>query len=318
MTEHNGAPILTVGLPVYNGQRYLATALDSIQGQSFTDFELVISDNGSTDATREICADYAARDPRLRYVRFDRNMGAARNYNRVAVMARGKYFRWASHDDVVDHKYFECCVEELEAHPNAVLCYPRTLIIDENGEPVRMYDDGMDLRNPEAVERFEEYLNIYRKPHSCNAVFGIMRTHVLKKTPLIGSYVSSDMILLGELVLNGEIHELPETMFFRRDHPKASVRAHPAYRDRIAWFDPELKGRLQLTKWRWLVEYVRAIGRSPLSGREKMRCYQLMARWSTWNMTGLGKDLMKAGLWPFVQAYLAMGFEHEGQESRGA
>ena len=92
-------PRVSIGLPVYNGDNYLAETLDSILAQTFTDFELIISDNGSTDRTEAICRRYAAQDHRVRYVRNPSNLGAARNYKRAFELARGEYFKWNGHDD---------------------------------------------------------------------------------------------------------------------------------------------------------------------------------------------------------------------------
>src|SRR4051794_3298661 len=93
-------PKLSIGLPVYNGENFLAHAVDSILAQDFRDFELIISDNASTDRTAEICRGYAESDPRVRYVRFETNQGGSRNFCYVFELARGEYFKWAAHDDV--------------------------------------------------------------------------------------------------------------------------------------------------------------------------------------------------------------------------
>src|SRR5436190_12174806 len=93
-------PIVSIGLPVFNGERYLRQALDSLLGQDFQDFELIISDNASTDRTAEICRAYVAKDRRIRYYRNESNIGSAPNYRRVFELARGEFFKWCSHDDV--------------------------------------------------------------------------------------------------------------------------------------------------------------------------------------------------------------------------
>jgi len=90
-------------------------------------------------------------------------------------------------------------------------------------------------------------------------------------------------------------------LFFRRDHPQTSVRAYPAYRDRIAWFDPRLHGRLQLTHWRWLHEYTACLRRAPLEPEERRRCWAELALWFGWNVRGLLKDVAKAVLWPAIR-----------------
>jgi glycosyltransferase involved in cell wall biosynthesis len=87
-------PRVSIGLPVFNGEKYLAEALDSILSQTYRDFKLIISDNASTDRTEQICREYAAKDRRIRYYRNEKNIGAPKNFNRVFELSSGKYFRW--------------------------------------------------------------------------------------------------------------------------------------------------------------------------------------------------------------------------------
>src|ERR1051325_3578852 len=112
---------VSIGLPVYNGARYLAPTLDAILAQTYTDFELIISDNASTDGTETICRDYAARDPRIRYLRQPQNIGAPPNHNFLVEQARGELFKWAAHDDLFGPKLIECCVRALDERPEYVL-----------------------------------------------------------------------------------------------------------------------------------------------------------------------------------------------------
>ena len=112
-------PMLTVGMPVYNADRFLAKALDSVLGQSFADFELLISDNASTDRTEAICREYAGRDRRIRYFRNERNMGAGWNFRRVYSMANGKYYKQAAHDDFCEPAFFETCIDALQREPRS-------------------------------------------------------------------------------------------------------------------------------------------------------------------------------------------------------
>jgi glycosyltransferase involved in cell wall biosynthesis len=92
-------PKVSIGVPVFNGENYLAQALESILAQDFADFEVIISDNCSTDKTPEICTSFAKRDSRVKYFRNDSNIGASPNYNRTFELSRGEYFKWCAHDD---------------------------------------------------------------------------------------------------------------------------------------------------------------------------------------------------------------------------
>ena len=308
-------PRVSIGMPVYNGELFLKEALDSILAQTFKDFELIISDNGSTDGTQEICKAYAARDQRIRYYRNDQNLGGAWNFNRVFELSTGEYFRWACHDDVCEPELLERCIEVLEHKPSVVLCYPKTIIIDEHGKHIEYYPDNLNLCFPIPHKRYKRFHEHYRYGARCNALFGVMRTSILKMTPLIGSYPSSDVILLAELALLGEYYEIPEYLFFRREHAQTSVRAQPTFRQRLAWYDPAKKGQLHLTRWKWFFEYLAAIRRVQMSWGEKARCYIQIAKWFTWNWIWLVKDLIKAAIWPFLKPFLNFEFNHQNRKS---
>jgi glycosyltransferase involved in cell wall biosynthesis len=287
-------PRVSIGMPVYNGERFLREALDSVLAQTFEDFELIISDNASTDRTQEICQAYAAQDRRIRYYRNEENLGAAWNYNRVFELSTGEYFKWAAHDDLCAPEHLERCVEVLDRYPAVVLCYPKTTIIDEHGQQVENDSDGLNLRSPKPHERYAHFHNRFRFGAKCNAILGLIRTSTLGMTPLIGSYVSSDRILLGELALRGEFYEIPEHLFFRRDHPQTSVRANPRSKERVTWFDPSRRGKLQLPGWRWFFEYLSSIRRVQISWYEKTHCYAQLGRWALWNWEKLSNDLIVA------------------------
>jgi glycosyltransferase involved in cell wall biosynthesis len=284
-------PRVSIGLPVFNGENYLEEALDSILAQTYSDFELIISDNASTDRTEEICRAYTARDKRIRYFRNGTNLGAAKNFNRVFELSSGEYFKWATHDDLCAPEYLERCVEILDREPDIVLCYPKTSIIDEHGEFVENYFDGFNLRSPKPHERFRDF---FHAPGLCNPIVGLIRASALRRTALIGNYPSSDRVLLGELALRGRFYEVPERLFFRRKHPQTSVRANPDWDERIAWFDPARRGQIQLPRWRWFFEYLLSIKRVRLCGYEKLRCYVEMGKWVRRHWRKLKNDLVGA------------------------
>ena len=125
---------VSIGLPVFNGENFLPQALDSLLAQSFTDFELIISDNASTDKTEEICKNYAARDTRIRYIRQTSNMGGLENFNFVLSEARSKYFMWAAVDDQWAPEFIQLSLTALEDDPTAVGAFcPYQLMEDETG-----------------------------------------------------------------------------------------------------------------------------------------------------------------------------------------
>ncbi|WP_306132219.1 glycosyltransferase family 2 protein [Roseivivax marinus] len=236
-------PVLSIGLPVCNGAQYLREAIDSILSQTWDDFELIISDNASEDETADICAAYAEQDPRVRLIRQPRNLGAAPNYNLLVDEARGRYFKWAAHDDNLRPRFLEACIDALEANPQAVLAYPRTDVIDGAGRVIGPFDDGLDLRGETAEDRLVAYLrrNFMRQRGLCNPIFGVIRTDELRRTKLIQDFLASDLILLAHLSLLGQFAEIPETLFDRRVHAGISTAAHTSHAARRRWFNAGAK-----------------------------------------------------------------------------
>jgi glycosyltransferase involved in cell wall biosynthesis len=274
------APRLSIGLPVYNGERYLALALDALLAQSFTDFELIISDNASTDRTEEICRRYLAMDGRIRYFRQPVNFGAAPNHNFVVDQARGELFKWASHDDLYGRELLLRCVEALDARPEVVLCHAWEAFIDAEGAIVHTVDYRLASDSPSAPRRFADLLFV----QGGDDLYGVIRTEVLRRTPLHGSYHHAERTLVAELGLYGPFHQVPEVLYFRRDHPDRAERARSTRRARAANFDPRRASRLRHPVIRLLLEYlwgyVAAIRRAPLSRSERLRCYGHLARWA--------------------------------------
>jgi len=265
-------PKVTIGLPVYNGARYLAAALDSILGQTFQDFELLVSDNASTDATADICRAYAARDARITYLRQDHNVGAGPNHNFCARRATTEYFRWASHDDLMEPEYLARCVAVLDANPDAVLCHSKTRIIGDKGETFAVHLAGLDAPRPS-----DRFAAVILKPHWCVEMFGVIRTRALHRTGLMSGYFGGDKTMLAELALLGRFLHVPEPLFVNRDHPERSLRAVP-FHERQRFHDTG-HARRRVTHWALYTDYWRAVRRLVTDRAEKRRCYGHLGRW---------------------------------------
>lgn len=295
------APRVSVGLPVFNGERYLRNSLDSILSQTFSDFELIISDNASTDRTMEICLEYQAQDSRIRYVRNIENLGAARNYNQTFNLSHGEYFKWASHDDIIAPAFLEKCLNILDTHPAYVLCYPRTIIIDQKGTLLEIPPcDDVSANGNTPQERLRHFLISRTQNGKCNAVFGVIRSSILKRTALIGSFASSDVNLLAELALCGQFYHLDDPLFYRRYHPESSMMANPGLEERTMWFDSRKNGAPKYQHWAWLLEYLAAIRRVPMSYAEKIFCSAEMLRWMAWERANLIGELWAAPMNLFI------------------
>lgn len=204
-------PTVSIGLPVYNGERYIRNALDSLVTQSYSNFELIVSDNASSDNTAEICRAYARNDVRISFYANDRNIGAARNFNRVFQLSSGKYFMWAAHDDLWDPTYVAKCVGALDANSAVVLCGSDMQFIGERGEPVDHpgdYNrlDTFSLPLKQRVKSLTDRMSWY-------GLYGMIRAAALRKTRLYTGVFGGDVVLLMELLLEGESLILHEPLF---------------------------------------------------------------------------------------------------------
>jgi len=285
------SPKVSVGMPVYNGERHLRNAVQSILGQTFRDIELIISDNASTDRTEAICREYASKDPRVRYYRNPKNLGAPENINSVFRRATGRYFKWAAANDECDPRFIEACVQILDERPNTVLAYPRTRLIRGNSGQTEDYEDRLNLTQERPCERFRALIERVRL---CNALYGLIRATVLGRTGLVGKYIDADRVLLGELTLHGRFAEVPEFMFFRR-MDAASATTMRSKTEIVRTLDPESRSLLFFQQWKLYRGYVAAVFRAPLPARERA-CLLRFLRWTAWQDRGyFAQDLREAG-----------------------
>jgi len=218
-SETLGQPIVTVGVPVRNGARFLCDTLDSLLRQTYSNFELIISDNASSDNTDKIAIAYASADKRVRYHRHEKNVGISGNYNYLASAARGTYFKWAAGDDLCEPTFLARCVDILDNNADVVLAYAKTRFIDDTGAPLEYSDPGFDLRSSSAKDRLKY---VIFAGHWVNAIFGLIRTSTLRQTRLLPKYAGGDYPFLGELAVRGKLVEVPEPLFVRRIHSDAS------------------------------------------------------------------------------------------------
>jgi glycosyltransferase involved in cell wall biosynthesis len=282
-------PMVSIGMPVYNGEKYIAQAIESFLEQEFSDFELIIADNASTDETAQICAEYAQTDHRIRYYRHSHNRGAGPNFNFTFEMARGRYFKWAAHDDFCAPHYLSRCVEVLQRDRQVVLCTTGIVWVDTENRFLRSYDGNLDeADSPRVGRRFRQLSAL---SHGCFDIFGLIRSEVLARTPRIASFIGSDRALLVELGLYGRIHRIGEELFFSRDHQQRSLRALSLY-ERGEWWDTLLKGKRFSPWWRLLGEYLQIIGRVPLSPAQRAHCYGLLVPWIRRNWRFLLNDVL--------------------------
>jgi glycosyltransferase involved in cell wall biosynthesis len=274
--------LVSLGLPVYNGERYLETALKALLAQSHEDIELVISDNASTDGTEELCRSFASADSRIVYYRQEVNRGAAWNHNFVVRASHGEYFRWCSYDDIVAPELVADCLEVLESDPRAVLSFPGTYVIDGAGEIAGEYTMDLPWVGESPQSRLSNLL-LPDLPDSlinyCYPIYGVIRRDVLLQTPLLGTYQSADNILLVELALRGGWIQVPRRLFYSRRHEQSSIGTRTK-REIARWFNPGAELRTTpMVHTNLLMGYRQALHRVPLGKRERLACYGIVVRW---------------------------------------
>jgi len=273
-------PRLSVGLPVYNGATYLSQSIEALLGQSFADFELIISDNASTDETAAICQHYAALDKRIRYYRQPRNVGLAPNHNFAVEQAGADLFKWASNDDLYGRDLLKSCVAALDEHPEVVLAHSWTAMIDGSNNITKAIGYPLDTSAPRAPDRFRNLLF----GNGGDDDGGVVRTAVLRRTAMKESYHHADRTIIAELALHGPFYQVEDWLYFRRDHPERAERANPTVRSRCANMDPSRADRLRNPLIRLYGEYIwgyiAAIRRAPLTSAERRECYGHLAKWA--------------------------------------
>lgn len=285
-------PRLTIGLPVYNGEEYLAESLDAVLGQSYDDYELIISDNASTDGTAEICRHYEKQDPRIRYLRQPHNIGAAPNHMILIELCRTELFKWMSADDLYARDLLTRCIAALDEHPDVVLAHSWTAAIDGTDQITQAQPYPLTTDSPHAPERFRSLLfgvdghddwdddyGVIR----ADDFYGVIRTDILRQVRPHASYYYADRTYMTEIALHGPFHQIPEWLYFRRDHPDRAQHAHPTVRSRCVNLNPRRTNPILHPAPRLLAEYVLGwadiIRRAPLTPTDKRECRRHLRHW---------------------------------------
>lgn len=319
---NDSIPLVSIGMPVYNAQTFIQEAIDCLLKQSFTDFELIISDNASTDETCAICERYTAQDSRVQYSRLEENLGAIRNFNRVFELSRGKYFKWASHDDICAPQFLERCVEVLERCPEVVWCHTRSRHIDERGQPISAVRDdevsyasprgvaGISVNNPNIASREspivqERFRSVLLGVGGVLDSYGLIRSSVIRQTPLYLPYYGSEKVFISELALRGHYKEIPETLFFARIHSAAAYNLTSNVEQR-KFIDPRGRRWFAFTRLKLLTGYLSAIMRVDLTLKDRLQCLSIVLRY-----------LMQINKWKriFVKTFTGGGMIHEHESS---
>lgn len=207
MRNKNTPPQISIGMPVFNGEKYISEALDSLLAQTFTDFELIISDNASTDNTQEVCQQYEKKDSRIIYIRQPNNIGAISNFSFVKDRAQGEFFMWAAHDDRWDTKFIESTLKVFNEHPNVGLVFSNFII--------RNLDTKDELKvQVKALDYDNKLLNyVVGVLNMCpSLIYGVFKINLIKDVQL-ESYDFADVQVISDLSMKTKIKVINEYLY---------------------------------------------------------------------------------------------------------
>lgn len=285
---------ISIGMPVYNGAATIGASIEALLAQTFGDFELIVSDNASTDSTGGIVQALARRDARIRYVRQATNVGANKNYSLLAGVARGDYLKWASASDWCAPTFLERCLMALERDAGAVLAVPRTRLFDGDLSNARDYPHDVEVLDPTPAGRL---IHLNRAVQLNNAMNGLIRLAALRRTRLIEPYQQADIVLMGHLALLGKFLLVDEPLFYRRMEPLTATALQDADAVMRHLF-PQPTTRALLQRWRCQVGWFRTAFAAPMPATERVRVLHYLARHLYWDRQALAADL--GAVWGYV------------------
>ena len=282
-------PRLTIGVPVYNGEDYIAEAIRSHLDQDFTDFELIVSDNCSDDATPDIVKEFEGQDNRVQYTRNDTNLGGPANFNRLFRLGSGELFRWAAADDRIEPGYLRQVIGLLDDQPDVVIGHSDALLIDPDSVPMLQMEQGwlggdgyleaIRLQAPPGDDRFgadhphERIDAVINNNHRNFYIFGVMRRAVMMQTRLHGLFYGGDRTFLVEMAMRGRFAKVPEPLFASRSHAKNSGRNALDFDELKEHGAQDLRFAAQVMKG-----YLDAVNGADVTRAERARCYAVVAK----------------------------------------
>ena len=272
-------PQVSIGMPVYNGENFIEQAIESLLRQTFGDFELIISDNASTDATASICERFAAQDARIRYLRANKNHGASWNHEVVIRAARAPLFKLAAHDDTCESTHLERCVSALKDNPNAVLAYTKTLMRFEQRDQLSYYNDEVALESPIAALRYGDLLN---EAPPAFPIFGVVRLNALLSIPRFEAYKASDRVVLSRLALMSPFIYIDEPLFHYRWHADNASNLMNTRDGFYRWWNPNGRSKKVFPELRLAWEHLKSPFLIPLNFKQRRAC---LREWRLWLRT---------------------------------
>jgi glycosyltransferase involved in cell wall biosynthesis len=274
----SSTPRISIGVPAYNSAATIGTAIESLLGQTYRDFEIIVSDNASTDATREIVERFAHQDHRIRYVYQAENIGANLNYSFVAKAARGEYFKWASSSDWYAPRFLESCLQALEQNKDAVLAAPRTRLFTGDLESAINYEHDIEVLETSPAARLKTLSSTLQLN---NALNGLIRMDALRRTSMIEPYYRADEVLMGHLAMLGKLLLVDEYLYYRRMEAATAT----ALQDPISWRKhhyPKLSARVLFQAWKRYFGWLRAGLGTPMPVANRLQVLKYLAKMCYW------------------------------------
>ncbi len=287
-------PRITVGMPVFNGAVTIAAAIEAFTAQTWDDFELIVSDNASTDGTRAIVESLAARDSRIRYLQQATNIGANLNYSQVARLARGEFLKWASASDWCAPTFLERCLTALTSDADAVLAVPRTRLFAGDRTNAVDYPEDIAILDATPVSRLIHLLQDLRLNNAFN---GLIRVAALRRTRLVEPYQQADAVLMGHLALLGKFLLVDEPLFYRRMEPATATALQDADAVQRHHY-PETTARSLLQGWKRHAGWFHAAFAAPMPNRQRVQVLHVLARQLYWDRQVIVDDL--SGIWRYA------------------
>jgi len=261
---------VSIGMPVYNEENFVEQAIISILDQDYTNFELIISDNASTDQTKEICLKYSKKDSRIWFYSRDTTTDATTNFNYIASIAKGDFFMWASGHDMRHPTFVSRCVATFEKSDSIVLCYSDATWIDEDGNNIGNEQSDIDTVGMKRMERLNKvFWNLgYAYP-----IYGLFRKDLLDTILPSQRVLGGDIILLNELAAIGEFVRIPESLFY--------IRKLSDYGDWHTYFQKSLNIKLNRKKaislyFEFIIKYYQALSKHAQSPIEKLMIIRII------------------------------------------
>ena len=289
---NNNPPLVSIGLPVYNGENYIEQCISSILSQTYKNIELIISDNASTDNTRKIVEEFQLNDPRIIISVNEINLGAQLNYDKTVHLAKGSFFKWMAHDDYIYPTFIEECVNLLLKKPELVYCQSLIEFTDDALNSIGIHKGMSDQdMHSKSAHRFRDLI---LKPHPCMDVFGVFRIQYLGNSLLHGGYPGSDRAYLAEMAMKGPAGFIDKPLIKIREHDNRYTQSIFSIKQKLQWFNTTKKQNIFSPTMALYKDYMHIIKTHSDSWRTRLQCYSYLIMWwfTNWNAIRVVVDFL--------------------------